>query len=210
MGVRHTAQSRSITMAVGPTGASQGIATFIFGGPASPSGAVCTCGFSKSAGSLVQADADTLKAIFGQLHTQIACNESKMTGVELKIGPVQSGATFQSFGDYVGISSTNAVPPNTTFLIRKQVADISARFSGRMFWPGFAEGLVAAGGALLGSTVTAVNSEFNIAMNALDTAGLQPVVYSSLAGGQAMLTVDSFACQTLVGGGGAGPPPPAS
>src|SRR3954465_13592851 len=131
MGVRHTAQSRSITMAVGPTGASQGIATFIFGGPASPSGAVCTCGFSKSAGSLVQADADTLKAIFGQLHTQIACNESKMRGVELKTAPPPAGASSQCVGGSVGISSPNAVPPNTTFLTRKQATAISARFSGR-------------------------------------------------------------------------------
>lgn len=163
----------------GPPTAAFAELSWHFAGDAYPSGAVSTLGVE---GTMDPPEGweGAMLAFFDELAPNMT-SSTLLTEVRAKVGPVATGPTYSWGQSLPGEASAETSPPNTCYLFRKGVAGVSNRLSGRMFWPGCSDQSVQNGGLLATGTVTALQSNLSAAFNALLSAGLTPVVFSTLS-----------------------------
>jgi hypothetical protein len=182
----------------GPSSANEGQITIVFGGVNIPTGAVCTLGL-KSQDPDLDSDflnpiSDAVKKLHGELSTSMVLVEK----IELKRGPNETGPTWEIAVNHPGHATGPTVPPNTSLLIRKELEDVSAKFSGRMFWPGAAENQVDDRGIISEAYMGYISAALGTFRADLELAGLSPIVFHGPKLAQAWSTVWSFSCQSRV------------
>ncbi len=141
----------------------------IFGGTAVPHGAEATFGISngddlspEDIGALVLthwATSDIMDS-FSSLVT--------VTSVLVKLGPNEDGASALVVGSGIPGVGGAALPPNVSVLVRKGTGHGGRKGQGRMFLPGFPEGLVSEGGVVNGTQLTTLNGDLNEFMGLMD------------------------------------------
>lgn len=121
--------------------------TFEFSGSSAPTGAAVTL-----AASVPSASPDDAVAIVSDLIAPVHAASSTITcnlhTVKMKIGPDATGPTYSGAGPGAGAQSGELAPPQTAILIHKVNPVRSARYNGRMFWPGVAMAGITAGDGL--------------------------------------------------------------
>jgi len=154
---------------------------FNFSGPALAYPATCTAGFNVPPGD-PDAAASAIAALAGALHDQISTTTVTLDEIVMKVGPEETGPSFQSVVGLAGNVTTDSCGPNTALLIRKVPQAVSGRFAGRMYWPGVPATWVAEDGSLLTSgfiTAQFAVTEFLSAMD--DDLEMEPYIFSSLS-----------------------------
>jgi hypothetical protein len=166
----------------GPPDAEHGRLTMVFSGAGIPNGAVTTIGVRKGSGDIVNADLVPLAAAAKTLHGQIASNTVNLQHIELKRGPDAIGPTWTEVVNQPGAGNQAAAPPNVAILIRKELNDLSAKFSGRMYWPGAQEPDVNEAGNLTPTYQTGIQNALNAFQVAVRAAGFELVVFHEAGG----------------------------
>lgn len=182
-------------MATGPASAQQAQLTAVFYGPGVPNGAVCTCGLMSTEGDITAETANSLVGPWGAWHSAAASQDVGLGHIEVKVGPEASGPTYTAEVQLPGSINSPSAGPNVAMLIRKQVSGVSARYSGRMYWPGIPESLTTFGGAIAPSSVTSLQNSADELMNALSGLNLLVVVFSKLEQGGQPLIVNRLVVQ---------------
>lgn len=166
----------------GPPTRSDARLTMVFIGGSAPSKAVCTLGLHKDSGDFTNADMAPLVDAVKPMHGLLSTSSCRLDLIELKVGPEAIGPTYTANVGYLGLGLSASVPPNTAVLIRKELADISAKFAGRMYWPGMPEDKVDSSGSLDTAWVSQAQTATDAFMTDLEEAGVTPVVFGSAPG----------------------------
>lgn len=163
----------------GPPTASYGEVTYYFSGAGLPTYAACTLGLNDPAGGFTdaswQSDFTDATVDLVQLTTPTT---QVLQGVSIKVGPVATGPTYNiSIGEQGTLTGTLA-GPQTAFLIRKQIDDVSTRLSGRLFWPGVTTGNIDSDGSVPSTALAALQSAFDDYYDALVLLTSAPCVFN--------------------------------
>lgn len=137
----------------------QSVISCVFTGEGVPFGGIATIGCNTPSGGWTD-DATLLPAlgvILGDFHQTVSSSAVRLLELSIKQGPSATGATFTVPVSRLGDSSSSPAAANNAYLIKKEVAGVSGRFAGRMFWPGVAEQFVDGAGNVSGSMVEAIN-----------------------------------------------------
>ena len=161
----------------GPPTAAYGQVTLIFSGSNVPTGAACTFGGTEIEGSPTLF-LETLEGMFSSFMGACSVSQCTINEIRYKIGPEASGPTYVRATNLQGGQGGDAVAPNTALLIRKHVPGRSARFSGRVFWPGVSDEDLNPGGTLTGTAITRIQAACDSLWLAMGNAGFVPRVFS--------------------------------
>lgn len=138
-----------------------GQANLQFVGDNLPTGAEVTFGFFNETSAtaancaLRVAEAIGTSEIMGEFG-----DDEAIANIHVKLGPNLTGPFADLAVDFVGGVTSSIFTPNVAVLIKKNT-DLGGREgSGRMFWPGAAEGSIGSDGTLEGAYVTALQSVF--------------------------------------------------
>lgn len=95
-------------------------------------------------------------------------------------------STFESPRNVAGVGGANILPPNCALLVRKRTSVAGRRNRGRMYFPmlSVVETAVDQVGALAADSQVDLQTRLNTLYNALDSAGLSPVILHSDTPGQ--------------------------
>lgn len=130
------------------------------------------------------------------LHEAVASINCTLDSADLKIGPENIGPTFSVSIGQTGNQGTSIVPPNTALLVRKEISTVSARYAGRLFYPGIPETILTLGGNIDPAGVDQFQDAFDVFFAALDTLEAPPVVLSRESSDARF--VDGYRVQTKV------------
>jgi len=161
--------------------ANEGRLMMIFGGSALPTGAVCTLGLVTTKPGFEDSDLELIKTQMVAVHQASSCEEVALRTIDLKVGPEETGPTRSIVVNSNGGQGSGAVPPHTCVLVQKKLANKSARFAGRLFWPGAKEAYVGSSGLLQDTYITGMQEKWNALKVALDAAELFPSVFHPAA-----------------------------
>lgn len=161
----------------GPPTSEYAQVTLIFSGSNVPTGAACTFGGTEVDGSPTLF-LETLEGMFGTFIGEASVTTCTINEIRYKIGPEQSGPTYVRATNLAGDQGTDPVAPNTALLIRKHVPGKSARFSGRVFWPGVSDTDLNPGGTLTGAAITRLQDACDDLWSSMSNAGFVPRVFS--------------------------------
>jgi hypothetical protein len=161
--------------------ANEGRLTMVFGGSALPTGAVCTLGLVTTKPGFEDSDLELIKTQLVAVHQATSCEEVALRTLELKVGPEETGPTKAIVVNSNGGQGSGAAPPHTAVLVQKKIADKSARFSGRLFWPGAKEAYVGSSGVLDNQYLTGMQNKWDVLKQNLDAADLFPSVFHPAA-----------------------------
>lgn len=161
----------------GPPTAAYGQVTVIFSGSNVPTGAACTFGGTEVDGS-PSLFLETCEGMFGNFISALSVSQCTINEIRYKIGPEATGPTYVRATNLTGDQGSDAVAPNTALLIRKHVPGRSARFSGRVFWPGVSDTDLNPGGTLTGPAITRIQTACDNLWTSMSNAGFVPRVFS--------------------------------
>lgn len=150
-----------------------------FSGNGLPRGAACTYGCVVGLDSSPNVMAEALHGAFA---TNIMPNLSSsvtLNTTRVKWGPNTTGPFDEYTGAVAGGAAASTSPPNVAFLVEKRTALGGRMGQGRMYLPGVEEGAVGVNGAVLGSTITAVNSDLNAFLAQLESGTRNMVLLHS-------------------------------
>lgn len=190
--------TQSEAYVAGPPSPMYGQLTVVFAGTGVPHGAVCTLGLMSTSGDLDESVMEPLAAAVKVLHQSLSTAAVTCVEIELKRGPEASGPTWLYRVAEAGGQSGESVPPNVALLVRKQLPNLSARFSGRMFWPGQPETQVNGSGEVSVLALGNYGNALDDFMEALHSAELDPVVFGTGPGVDPVTTVSTFVPQAVV------------
>jgi len=183
----------------GPSSASQAQLTMVFSGSGMPTGGVCTLGIYTTAEELTPEVLGDLADLIKPCHLAASCATCVLSHMEMKLGPNATGPTFEVSVNQAGGFSSNQAPPNVCTIVEKQLAGLSARFSGRMFWPGPPEGDLTESGRLGTPLQQGIQTAWNGFLTGAEALGVTPVVFSrSPAAPNPYTFVESFQVQSTV------------
>lgn len=91
------------------------------------------------------------------------------------------GSKYETTANISGGGSGGALPPNTTYLIRKSLSGTSK--SGRLYFPGVAESQVDDGGNVASGIITAFNSAWATFYDAVKDGGTNVLAVKGFVGG---------------------------
>lgn len=164
----------------GPPTAAWSQLTWLWGGPAVPTGrAAFTLGIRHGADAPDILDAaetlfDDLEPV---LSASLRCDE-----VRLKQGPVATGPTFvRPIGEFCD-NGAEMAGPQVAVLVDKRVTGVSGRYGGRLYLPGLTEAGSAPGGQVLPDTRSALQDIFDSFYALLSGLGCDPAVFPSTGG----------------------------
>jgi len=173
--------------------------TAVFSGTGVPNSAVCTLGLLSNDEPW---DQDSLIAVANALksvHLAASCGETVLARVELKVGPNDAGPTLAHTINTPGGVGNGGAPPNVSLLVTKDLAGVSARFAGRMYWPGVHEASIEPSGSIVGAYLSSVQAAFTGFKSALDGLSILPIVFSrSTASPSTWNTITGFRVQPTV------------
>ena len=182
----------------GPPTANEAQLTFVFSGPGIPEGGVSTLGIT-SADRAIDGDLlNDLVPIIGLLHDSISTTTIVMDHIEMKRGPNETGPTYEAAVANTGGQAGAACPPNVCILVRKQLPNLSAKFSGRLFWPGVSENQVDDAGTISTAALNQYNAAFDTFHGELISAGVDPAVFSNSDLVSPVTIVSDFIVQSRV------------
>lgn len=176
----------------GPPTAEHGQITIVFGGPALPTAGVCTMGVQTEGITLSAGVLLPLTDIFEDFHGEMSTAAVVMTRIELKRGPSETGPSWARGINIPGHAPGECIPPNTAVLVRKELADISGRFAGRMYWPGYSESAVGNDGTITNASMGFISSACTKLFTDLQALNLNPVVFggpSSIGGASSVVAL---------------------
>lgn len=180
----------------GPPTAGFGEASFIFTGINAPTGAVSTLGLEAPGFDF---DNATWQAEFAGLATdlvQLTCNTGiTLAQVDIKVGPVDTGPTYSIPVNEAGAQTGDTLGPQVAMLVRKEIAGVSTRLAGRMFWPGLTTGNVTPGGQIESTALAAFQSAWTDFYDGLVLLTSPPYVYNDTSDPR---FVDSLTVQAKV------------
>lgn len=157
--------------------ANEGRLTIVFGGTALPTGAVCTLGFVTTKPGFEDDDLALMKTELIAVHQASSVEEVSIRHLELKIGPEDTGPTRSIPVNSNGGQGSGGSPPHTCILVQKKLKDRSARFAGRLFWPGVKEAYVGSSGILQDTYFNGMQAKWDDLKQHLDAADLFPSVF---------------------------------
>lgn len=154
-------------------------ASFVFGGPNLPTGAVSSLSYQ----SLTVADdaAEVFKDFWEDLRMAMS-NQLTLLEVSIKQGPSASGPTKVYAVNSAGTSGQAAASPNTAWLWHLPVDGFSGRYAGRMYWPTPQEEAVEPGGTVASAYRVSVQGKLNTFYAAMLAEGIMPTVYPAGVG----------------------------
>lgn len=120
-----------------------------FGGLAAPEGSEVTMA-AENIGDLSPESIGTIVAglyVTSGLY-ELQSQQITLDEVLVKLGPNSTGAAAVTASGQPGNGPTNALPPNTAVIIRKNTGTGGRTGRGRIFWPGFWEAAVDAAGII--------------------------------------------------------------
>lgn len=168
-----------------------------FTGAALPTGGECTFGLGDVGASSPIAlgeiifDAWNSSDIMGSFSTNVT-----MSSVYVKFGPNTTGPSAEYFGESdTGIGGA-AAPPNVSVLVAKVTAAGGRKGRGRMFVPGFPEGLIDAGGIVNPTQLTSLQAAFDDFYDTI--TGLDFPLVLLHGDSTTPTTITSFVVQNLV------------
>lgn len=151
--------------------------SIVFGGASSPNGAVVTLGLSGAPGGTWTAE-DVTDSVRDRLLGLITAS-STIVECRFKVGPVATGPTYIVPIGTSGTASGFASSPQTALLVRKQVPNMSQRFSGRMYFPAPTGNWINTSGEIVTpGTPTEIIDNWFADLLALEA---DPVVFSSVS-----------------------------
>lgn len=151
--------------------------SWIFTGVAVPHGAACSLGFDKGSEGLADA-----AAVIGNeaatLHEALSTSNVTLASIVVKEGPNETGPSVEIPLNVPGDQGVDTAPPQVSYLIRKQVNNVTQRLSGRLYWPGVPITTVDEAGGLDPATVTQVDDAWIAFLDVLnDTLEMNPYVF---------------------------------
>ena len=160
-----------------PVGNSQ--VNLLFAGPALPTGAQMTFGVDNSTGKTPATQASEIQQAW--IDTLLGQQSSGVTfvGVLVKAGPNDTGPSAQSTTASSGGGSPATLTPNTAVLITKNTNQGGRQGRGRFFMPGPHETGVTDGGVIDGAYRTALQTEADAFLEALDDLDLPMILLRS-------------------------------
>jgi hypothetical protein len=161
--------------------ANEGRLMIVFGGSALPTGAVCTLGFVTTKPGFEDSDLELMKTQLTAVHQASSCEEVALRTLELKVGPEETGPTRSISVNSVGGQGSGASPPHTCVLVQKKIAGKSARYAGRLFWPGVKEAYVGSSGLLQDTYMDGMQAKWDTLKSTLDAAELFVSVFHPAA-----------------------------
>jgi hypothetical protein len=171
----------------------------VFSGSGMPTGGVCTLGVTKDEGALTSDDLVALADLMKPAQLAASCATCVLSHIEMKLGPNATGPTYFHSVNQPGGFSSNQAPPNVCTIIEKQLANMSARFSGRMFWPGPPEGDITEAGRLGGPLQQGIQTAWTGFQYGAANLGITAVVFSRSPAHPADFSlVESFQVQSTV------------
>lgn len=127
-----------------------------------------------------QAGADAISQIFSDFYLSIIAQAYRYEGCTVSYGTGGDPTVVESItGAGDGVGATEAVPPNTSLLIRKVTNFGGRRNRGRMYVPGLGDPQVGNRGELLGTGQADLQVIADQLLTDLDTAGYQMVIIHS-------------------------------
>lgn len=163
----------------GPPSGDYAQLSFLMSGIALPNGAVVTLGLKTDAPPWGVDDLNLIKTFSTALHQEMSHMNVRLDTLELKVGPNDTGPTFSTSVGVAGNGTGSAAPPNTCSLTRKQVAGVSNRFAGRMFYPGVVEAQVDDAGIVSPTLMGFYQTALTTFLTSMNDAGFHPVVFST-------------------------------
>lgn len=94
------------------------------------------------------------------------------SSVLVKFGPNETGPAAELAFPLAGTGGTNATPPNTAFLVRKNTAFGGRAARGRMYLPGVREGSITDAGQIDGALVSALQADLDSFFGKMDADDL--------------------------------------
>lgn len=168
--------------------------TIDYGGVALPRGA------SSSFYIQTSNDAGNWKAAIPPFLAGIAdkmSNESQINGYSIKTGPEATGPTVYYPHLVPGGYGTQPVAPNTAVLVRFHPANVSGRYAGRMFLPGYTEAQCGPGGYWGQDLVNLLQGKFDNFKTALGLVGAWLAIVHANGTPAVCSPVDSISVQKL-------------
>lgn len=110
------------------------------------------------------------------LHEAVAASDCILIGLDLKVGPENIGPTLQAPMNVPGDQGETLVPANVSMLVRKTVPAVSARFAGRIFYPGAAQSTLQNAGTWNSSAHTQYQTAWTTFMADLVAMDVNPVI----------------------------------
>lgn len=158
-----------------PTGFCQ--ATYVFGGTAAPTGAVCTLGFDHSgSGYDVASVASVLEGQFTFNVMPLLPAQLELVEVRVKFGPDATGPAAIEPSATVGGVATGSSSAQVAWLVQKTTALGGRAGRGRLYLPGLAEADVDESGVITGAARAAMQGAWNTMVAALILQDLVPVL----------------------------------
>jgi hypothetical protein len=183
----------------GPSSPAQAQLTMVFAGSGIPTGAVCTLGITKDEDSLTLEDLVALADLMKPCQLAASCGTCILSYIDMKLGPNETGATYTTSVNQPGGFTSNQAPPNVCTIVEKQIANLSSRFSGRMFWPGPPEGDITEAGRLGTPLQQGIQTAWTGFQFGAANLGITPVVFSRSPAHPATFSlVESFQVQSTV------------
>lgn len=167
--------------------------------PVSGQTAECAFGVDNEA-SLFDADviADKVETAYnaGDLRT-VQVTTIRLVSILVKLGPNETGASFEKLTSQPGTLSGEGVQPNTSLLITKQTSFGGRRGKGRLYWPGIQDGVIDPYGSLTSGTASTFQTKFTAFLTGLSTADI-PMSLLHADPGHSPYLVTSLVVQNLV------------
>lgn len=182
----------------GPPDQAHARLTLVFSGTAVPTGAVTTLGLRAEDPPFTAGSLSFLVPLCTEVHKDMSTIECVLDHIELKRGPEEIGPTWTAPVGVAGSGTGGATPPNVATLVRKELENLSAKFSGRMYWPGPGEGSIDPSGKISSVLLGFMQPAMNVFYDGLVAQGFQPVVFTAPGVIAASTDVSAFRVQATV------------
>lgn len=137
-------------------------------------------GFEVESAPWSQSKTDTLSGTIATYFKPLLASTATFQGIRCKIGNDGGPLLFESVsGAGVGTSSTNCLPQNCAWLVRKSTGLGGRANMGRMFIPGVPEAATNNAGVIDSTALTSAQTGMNSFLSELDTEGSRMVLLHS-------------------------------
>lgn len=176
-----------------------GQVNFVFSNDSNPNPAEITLGVTGDIGD-GPATVDLLAGAFADRILPFLCDDIALVATRLKIGPNDTGPSYENTTVTEGGDTGDGVPANTSILVRKVTALGGRAGRGRFFLPGLRENRLDSGGNIDGTYVSDLQGALDSFYDDMAAALIVPVV---LHGAESPLSVPtaitSFSVQSRAG-----------
>lgn len=162
--------------------ADTGQVTHLFTGANLPHGGAVVYGVQGAGLDPGQEACEACHVNFGALVGSELTSDVTLTTTKLKVGPTDTGPSFEFTDPIVGnVAINTSMAPNTAYLVNKVTALGGRRNRGRMFLPGVFDGAVDDSGLVASGTVTQIQTALDDFLASMSIFGLSLLILHSPA-----------------------------